>query len=109
MTTIEEAIQEPGIYQWAGGIGMHFNPFPNWYGCILGFDCPLCGESIDWEWVGKLPSFTNPASVEASGIYPQIVNGARLDSWGHRWIRVVCHGCNTPISAENYDIPPEGA
>ena len=104
MNTLEEAIKLPGISKAVGGgLDLHFDPLPNWYGCILGFDCPICAQPIDWTWEGgKLPSFTNPASIEASGVFPQ-VSGAFLAGWGHRWIVVKCTKCGTVLGADNFD------
>ena len=100
---IEDVIEEPGLYKYQDGLGMHFSPIPNWYGAIHGFDCPLCGEVIDWEWVGNLPGFTNPEGIAATGVYPQMLHGGKLLDWGHRCISIECAGCQTLIMAENFD------
>ena len=103
MKTLEEAVKIQGVSLLDDGLRVHFSPIPNWYGCFTGFDCPRCNQSIDWKWVnGKLPSITNPASIQASGVEPE-VTGAILNSWGHRWIRLSCNGCSSVIRADNFD------
>jgi len=104
MKTLEEAsnvkgvtLEEAGDTKW---LNLHFDPLPNWYGCILGFDCPRCGNAIDWEWQGKMPSFTNEESTRHLA---PITKGSSLIAFGHRWIRLKCDNCQTNLCAENFD------
>ena len=104
MKTIEQAILEPGITR-AGthaDLEIRFDPFPNWYGYFKGLDCPLCGNGIDWEWVGTLPGITTPEFIQQSGTYP-VVTGGTLKTWGHRHIIIQCGGCNATLFAHNFD------
>ena len=103
MKTLQEATKTQGVsFEQGGGLRLHFSPIPNWYGCVLGFDCPVCNQSIDWKWVnGKLPGMTTPASIEASKVEPELTGG-QLVGWGHRWIRILCK-CGTHLYAENFD------
>ncbi len=100
MKTIEEVCEETGITRTGFGLNLHFSPIPNWYGYVLGFDCPICDKSIDWEWQGELPNITTentPALVK-----PKVM-GASLVAYGHRWIRLECDECHTQLQAENFD------
>lgn len=104
MKTLEQAAESEGITidmnssgKW---LNLHFSPMPNWYGCILGFDCPVCEKPIDWEWQGELPSITTPSSTRH---LKPLVKGAELKAWGHRWISLKCSECKTDLFAENYD------
>ena len=99
MKTIEEAIQEPGITRTNSGLNLHFSPIPNWYGCILGFECPLCDNPIKWEWEGKLPNFTGDNTPNF--VKPK-VDGGQLIGYGHRWIRLECNKCHTQLEGENF-------
>jgi len=96
--TMEQAIEMRGITRTARGINLHFSPIPNWYGCILGFDCPICSNPIDWKWTTKLPGITTGAPST-----PPVVTGATLEEYGHRYICVSCGKCGTYLSAENHD------
>ncbi len=100
MRTIEEAIKKAGVTKTDSGLNLHFSPIPNWYGCILGFDCPICENPIDWKWDGKLPNFTGDNTPQ---LVKPIVTGANLISYGHRWIRLECSKCHTQLEAENFD------
>ena len=103
MKTLEEAAAVQGVSLKGDGLRVHFSPIPNWYACFSGFDCPRCNSLIDWKWVnGALPGITNPASIEVSGVRPE-VTGATLISWGHRWLRLKCSRCSTEIGADNFD------
>ena len=99
MEAIEEACKQPGISRLDDGLNLHFSPIPNWYGCILGFECPICGQSIDWKWIGKLGAFTGDDTP--SRVKP-VVTGAALKSYGHRWIALVCDTCKIDLRAENF-------
>ncbi len=88
MKTIEMACKEPGITSIDFGLNLHFSPIPNWYHCFLGFDCPICGNPIDWKWK------VGPARIEP------IVTEATLIGYGHRWIRLECDKCHTKSQAE---------
>ena len=99
MKTLDEACEIAGITKRREGLNLHFNPIPNWYGCIIGFECPVCGDSIEWKW-GKLPNFTNEEST--ANLRPE-VKGARLLDHGHRWINLECEKCKTNLFAENFD------
>ena len=103
--TIEEAgtTQGVSIIEDGTALNLHFDPMLNWYGCVLGFNCPRCENEITWEWVGgDLPGITNPSSIAHSQVHPT-VTGAELNQWGHRHISVTCPVCNTYLHAENYD------
>ena len=100
MKTLEEAAKQQGITLNGVELNLHFSPIPNWYGCVLGLDCPRCNNPIDWEWPGKMPSFTNE---ETTVHLKPIVKGAKLLGWGHRWIRLECDICHTQLCAENLD------
>ncbi len=100
MKTIAEALEEPGITATDDGLNLHFSPIPNWYGCILGLDCPVCENQIDWEWIGKLPNFTGDFTPKL--VHPK-AKGAELISYGHRWIKLECIICHTKLTAENFD------
>lgn len=103
MKTIDEALEISGITKRDYGINLHFNPIPNWYGCVLGFDCPICDNPIDWEWkwdYGIAPQITTDETPEHC---KPIVKNAHLIAFGHRWIRLECDKCHTQISAENFD------
>ncbi len=103
MKTLIEAAKQVGITLFQDGLRIHFSPLPNWYACFVGFDCPVCDHPITWEWVnGKLTGITNPASIEASGIRPE-VKGAALDHWGHRYLYLKCADCSTVMRADNFD------
>lgn len=102
MKTLEQAAELPGVSVEDDGLRLHFNPIPNWYGCIKGFECPCCEHKIGWDWDGEIPGITNPMSISASGVSP-VVSGGELKGWGHRWICVACENCSTPLLAENYD------
>ena len=104
MKTLEQAAETQGITIGEAGtdkwLNLHFSPLPNWYGCILGFDCPRCENPIDWEWQGKMPGFTNE---ETTRHLKPATKGAKLISFGHRWIRLECEKCSTELLAENFD------
>ncbi len=100
MKTLEQAAETQGITLENEGLHLHFSPIPNWYGCILGFDCPRCKHPINWEWKGKMPHFT---SLESTSKLAPTVIGAKLVSFGHRWIRLICDDCQTSLMAENFD------
>ncbi len=100
MKTLEEATKIQGVTLDHGVLNLHSNPMPNWYGCILGFDCPRCDNPIDWKWQGKMPNFTNEETT--AHLKPE-VKGAKLLDFGHRWIRLECQECHTQLTAENFD------
>ena len=100
MKTLEEAAKLSGITQKAEGLNLHFSPIPNWYGCILGFDCPICDNSIDWiwDWEGNIPQITTHAPRKSPKVY-----GAILIEYGHRYIGLTCDNCKTKLFADNFD------
>ena len=100
MKTLEQAAKIQGISLSGKGLNLHFSPIPNWYGCILGFDCPVCDNPIDWEWQGEMPAFTNEETT--AHLKPKL-KGANLLDFGHRWIRLECEKCHTQLTAENLD------
>ncbi len=100
LKTVDEAIQEAGITKTDFGLNLHFSPIPNWYGCILGFECPICENPIEWKWDKKLPHVTGDNTPE---IIKPIVTGAAMIAYGHRWIRLECDKCHTQLFAENFD------
>lgn len=100
MKTLEQASKTQGITLDGKGLNLHFSPIPNWYGCILGFDCPKCDNPIDWEWQGGIPDFTNEETT--AHLKPK-TKGANLIGFGHRWIRLECQKCHTQLKAENFD------
>ena len=100
--SLEEVAKLPGIKVQDGKMFWHFSPIPNWY-VITGTNCPRCGTDVAWEWEGKLPGITNPASIAASHVQPKVVCGCEILDWGHRWIELKCLGCQTLIQAENFD------
>ncbi len=99
MKTLEEASQQQGITLNGTVLNLHFSPLPNWYGCILGFDCPVCDSPIDWKWEGNLPPFTGDNTPDL--VKPK-ATGANLIGYGHRWIRLECDKCHTSLVAENF-------
>ena len=99
MKTLQEAQQEQGITLNGDTLNLHFSPLPNWYGCILGFDCPICGKPIDWKWEGDMPNFTN---AETTKYLKPVVTSAKLLAFGHRWISLECDNCHTKLTAENF-------
>jgi len=100
MRTLREAAEEPGVSLYKGGLNLHFSPIPNWYGCVLGFDCPRCNNLIGWTWEGEMPNFTNEETTEH--LKPK-VTGATLIDFGHRWMRLECDKCHTKLKVENFD------
>lgn len=100
MKTLEQAAEQRGVTLDEHGLNLHFSPIPNWYGCVLGFDCPRCNTLIDWEWQGNMPNFTNEQTTQH---LKPIVKGAKLIAFGHRWIRLECDKCSTVLMAENFD------
>jgi len=100
MKTLEQAAETQGVTLDGEGLNLHFSPIPNWYGCVLGFDCPRCDNPINWKWRGVMPNFTNEEST--AHLKPE-VKGAKLLESGHRWIRLECNKCSTALTAENFD------
>ncbi len=100
MKPIDEVCELPGITKTGQGLNLHFSPIPNWYGCVLGFDCPICDNPIDWKWQGEMPNFTNEETTQH---LKPTVKGATLMGFGHRWIRLECDKCHTRMEAENFD------
>ena len=100
MKTLEQAAEAQGITLRNGRLSLHFSSIPNWYGCILGFDCPRCDTHITWEWEGKMSGFTNEKTV--AHLKPKVTN-AELIGFGHRWIQLRCDRCHTYLMADNFD------
>lgn len=100
MKTIDEVCEYAGIIRTEDGINLHFSPIPNWYGCFSGFDCPICGNPIDWKWIwnGQPPQITTRAPQKQP-----LITGAEYLTHAHRYLKMKCNGCGTIISAENYD------
>jgi hypothetical protein len=100
MKTLEQAAETQGVTLVGEGLNLHFSPIPNWYGCVLGFDCPRCNNFINWKWQGKMPNFTNEETT--AHLKPEVA-GATLLEFGHRWIRLECTHCHTVLTANNLD------
>jgi len=104
MKTLAQAAETPGVTvtQDGKGLNCHFSPIPNWY-MKTGFDCPRCGNPIDWDWdwgANAKPMITNDFTPS---IVKPILTGAKLLAYGHRWIRIECDKCNTQLFPENFD------
>jgi len=100
MKTLKQAAQEQGITETDSGLNLHFSPIPNWYGCILGFACPICDAQIKWKWEGKLPNITGD---NTPSLVRPLMTGGNMIAFGHRWIKLECEQCHTQMTAENFD------